>query len=171
PIIYCANVSEAVIARAVRDPGSVPEVAALAGAATREGAGLVEVCGDLEAELATLSREDRHDFLAELGLPESGLRRMIHAAYDLLGLQTFFTTGPRETRAWTIHQGDTALDAAGEIHTDMARGFIRAEIVGWDDFLKADRSLQRARELGLVRSEGRDYVMVDGDIALIRFNV
>ncbi|MGH7563636.1 MAG: redox-regulated ATPase YchF [Gemmatimonadota bacterium] len=171
PIIYCANVSEAVIAQAVRDPRSVPEVAALAGAAAQEGAGLVEVCGDLEAELAGLSRGDRHAFLADLGLPESGLRRMIHAAYDLLGLQTFFTTGPKEVRAWTIHRGDTAVDAAGEIHTDMARGFIRAEIVGWEDFLAADRSLQRARELGLVRSEGRDYVMADGDIALIRFNV
>lgn len=171
PIIYCANVGESVIAQAVRDPGSVPEVAPIAAAAAEEGAGLVEVCGDLEAELAGLSREDRHAFLAELGLPESGLRRMIHAAYDLLGLQTFFTTGPKEVRAWTIHKGDTALDAAGEIHTDMARGFIRAEIVGWDDFLEAGRSLQRARERGLVRSEGRDYVMADGDITLVRFNV
>ncbi len=156
PIIYCANVSEAVIAQAVSDPRAVPEVAALAEAAAREEAGLVEVCGDLEAEL---------------GLPESGLRRMIHAAYDLLGLQTFFTTGPKEVRAWTIHRGDTAVDAAGEIHTDMARGFIRAEIVGWDDFLDAGRSLQRAREMGLVRSEGREYVMADGDITLVRFNV
>ena len=171
PVIYCANVGEDVIARAVRDPASVPEVAALARAAAAEGAGLVEVCGDLEAELATLSREDRHAFLDELGLPESGLRRMIHAAYDLLGLLTFFTTGPKEVRAWTIHRGDTAVDAAGEIHTDMARGFIRAEIVGWDDFLRAGRTLQRAREMGLVRSEGRDYVMADGDVTLIRFNV
>ena len=171
PIIYCANVGESVIAQAVRDPRSVPEVAPLALAAEAEGAGLVEVCGNLEAELATLSREDRHAFLDELGLPESGLRRMIHAAYDLLGLQTFFTTGPKEVRAWTIHKGDTAVDAAGEVHTDMARGFIRAEIVGWDDYLKSGRSLAKARELGLVRGEGRDYLMADGDIALIRFNV
>jgi GTP-binding protein YchF len=171
PIIYCANVDESVIARAVRDPRSVPEVARLAEAAAEEGAGLVEVCGDLEAELAVLSREDRHAFLAELELPESGLRRMIHAAYDLLGLQTFFTTGPKEVRAWTIRRGGTALDAAGEIHTDMARGFIRAEIVGWDDFLQAGRSLQKARDLGLVRGEGREYPMADGDITLIRFNV
>ncbi|MBA3585615.1 MAG: redox-regulated ATPase YchF [Gemmatimonadetes bacterium] len=171
PVIYCANVAEAVIAAAVRDPLGVPEVAPLAGAAAVEGAGLVEVCGDIEAELATLSREDRRAFLAELGLPESGLRRVIHAAYDLLGLLTFFTAGPREVRAWTIRRGETAAEAAGSIHTDMARGFIRAEIVGWEDFLKAGRSMQRARELGLVRSEGRDYVMVDGDITYIRFNV
>jgi hypothetical protein len=96
---------------------------------------------------------------------------VIHAAYDLLGLQTFFTAGPKEVRAWTIHQGDTAVEAAGAIHTDMARGFIRAEIVGWEDFLRAGRSMQRAKEMGLVRSEGRDYAMADGDITYIRFNV
>jgi ribosome-binding ATPase YchF (GTP1/OBG family) len=96
---------------------------------------------------------------------------MIHAAYDILGLQTFFTTGEKEVRAWTIRRGGTALDAAGEVHSDMARGFIRAEIVGWDDFLEAGKSLQRARELGLARGEGRDYLMADGDITLIRFNV
>ena len=171
PVIYAANVSDSDVAAAVRDPHSVPVVAPLADAAVAEGAALVSVCGDLEAELATLPREDRHAFLADIGLPESGLRRVIHAAYDLLGLQTFFTAGPKEVRAWTIHQGDTAVEAAGAIHTDMARGFIRAEIVGWEDFLRADRSMQRARELGLVRSEGRDYAMADGDITYVRFNV
>ena len=170
-VIYCANVSEEVIADAVRDPGSVPGVSALASAARAEGAGLVEICGDLEAELATLSRADRHAFLDELGLPESGLRRVIHAAYDLLGLLTFFTAGPKEARGWTIQKGGTAVDAAGAIHSDMARGFIRAEIVGWEDFLASGSSMQRAREMGLVRSEGRDYTMADGDIATIRFNV
>ena len=154
PVIYAANVSEDDVAAAVRDPLSVASVAALAGAAAEEGAGLVAVCGDIEAELATLPREDRHAFLADIGLPESGLRRVIHAAYDLLGLQTFFTAGPKEVRAWTIHRGDAAVDAAGAIHTDMARGFIRAEIVGWDDFVRANRSMQRAKEMGLVRSEG-----------------
>ncbi|MGH7565252.1 MAG: DUF933 domain-containing protein, partial [Gemmatimonadota bacterium] len=171
PVIYAANVSEGDVAAAVSDPHSVTVVAALAAAAATEGAALVAVCGDLEAELATLPREDRHAFLADIGLPESGLRRVIHAAYDLLGLQTFFTAGPKEVRAWTIHQGDTALEAAGAIHTDMARGFIRAEIVGWEDFLRAGRSMQRAKEMGLVRSEGRDYAMADGDITYVRFNV
>ncbi len=171
PVIYAANVSEADVAAAVRDPFSVASVAPLAGAAAAEGAGLVSVCGDIEAELATLPREDRHAFLADIGLPESGLRRVIHAAYDLLGLQTFFTAGPKEVRAWTIHRGDTAVEAAGAIHTDMARGFIRAEIVGWEDFVRANRSMQRAKEMGLVRSEGRDYRMADGDITYIRFNV
>ncbi len=155
----------------MRDPLGVPEVAPLARAAAAEEAGLVEVCGDIEAELANLSREDRRAFLAELGLPESGLRRVIHAAYDLLGLLTFFTAGPKEVRAWTIHRGETALEAAGSIHTDMARGFIRAEIVGWQDFVRSGRSMQRARELGLVRSEGREYAMADGDIMYVRFNV
>jgi len=171
PVIYAANVSEDEVAAAVRDPHAVSAVAALANAAAAEGAALIAVCGDLEAELATMPREDRHAFLADIGLPESGLRRVIHAAYDLLGLQTFFTAGPKEVRAWTIHQGDTAVDAAGAIHSDMARGFIRAEIVGWEDFLRADRSMQRAKEMGLVRSEGRDYSMTDGDITYFRFNV
>ncbi|CAN5881501.1 redox-regulated ATPase YchF [soil metagenome] len=171
PVIYAANVSDDEVAAAVRDPGSVPAVAPLAAAAEAESAGLIAVCGDLEAELASMPREDRHAFLADIGLPESGLRRVIHAAYDLLGLQTFFTAGPKEVRAWTIHQGDTAVEAAGAIHTDMARGFIRAEIVGWEDFLRADRSMQRAKEMGLVRSEGRDYAMTDGDITYFRFNV
>jgi len=171
PVIYAANVSEEDVAAAVADPGSVVAVAPLAAAAVAEGAGLVAVCGDLEAELATLPREDRHAFLADIGLPESGLRRVIHAAYDLLGLLTFFTAGPKEVRAWTIHKGDTAVEAAGEIHTDLARGFIRAEIVGWDDFVRAGRSMQRAKEMGLVRSEGKDYGMADGDITYVRFNV
>lgn len=171
PIIYCANVAEDVLADAVRDPMSVPEVAPLAEAAAAEGAGLVEVCGDLEAELATLSREDRHAFLSDLDLPESGLRRVIHAAYDLLGLLTFFTTGDKEVRAWTLERGGTAVDAAGKVHTDMARGFIRAEVVGYDDFMRADRSLHHAREMGLMRNEGREYVVRDGDIIYVKFNV
>lgn len=171
PVLYVANVSEDALALAVADPAAVASVAPLAAGAATEGAGLVEVSGNLEAELARLPREDRHAFLEDLGLPESGLRRVIHAAYDLLGLITFFTCGPKEVRAWTIHRGETAVDAAGEIHTDMARGFIRAEIVGYDDFLRADRSMQKAREMGLVRNEGRDYVMADGDITYVKFNV
>lgn len=170
PVIYVANVAESDLAAAVADPRSVAAVAPLARAAAAEGAGLVALCGDLEAELARLPREDRHAFLAELGLPESGLRRVVHAAYDVLGLITFFTGGPKEVRAWTVHEGDTALDAAGAIHSDMARGFIRAEVVGYDDFARAG-SMARARERGLVRSEGRDYLLADGDIVYVRFNV
>ena len=152
------------LAAAVADPASVPGVAELARAAEAEGARLVAVCGDLEAELAALPREDRHAFLEDLGLAESGLRRVIHAAYDLLGLLTFFTAGPKEVRAWTIHRGDTAVDAAGEIHSDMARGFIRAEVVGWEDYERAGVSLNKAREMGVARGEGRDYVVQDGDV-------
>ncbi|MDX1661770.1 MAG: redox-regulated ATPase YchF [Gemmatimonadota bacterium] len=171
PVLYVANVSEDVISAAVADPAGVDSVAPLAAAAATEGAGLVEVCGDLEAELATLPREDRHAFLEELDLPESGLRRVIHAAYDLLGLLTFFTCGPKEVRAWTIHRGETAVEAAGEIHTDMARGFIRAEVVSYDDFVRAGGSMRAAREMGVVRNEGRDYLMRDGDITYVKFNV
>lgn len=171
PILYCANVDEDTIAQAVRDPASVPAVSALAAAAEADGAGLVEVCGDLEAELATLDREERHAFLEEIGLPESGLRRVIHAAYDLLDLLTFFTTGPKEVRAWTIRRGSTAQEAAGKIHSDMERGFIRAEIVGYDEFVSAGSTMQKAREAGLIRNEGRDYVMRDGDITYVKFNV
>ncbi|MBW3661004.1 MAG: redox-regulated ATPase YchF, partial [Gemmatimonadetes bacterium] len=164
PVLYLANVSEERIAAAVAEPTSVESVAPLAAAAAAEGAGLAEVCGDLEAELAILPREDRHAFLEELGLPESGLRRVIHAAYDLLGLLTFFTCGPKEVRAWTLRRGETAVDAAGQIHTDMARGFIRAEVVAYADLVEAGGSMQRAREMGIVRNEGRDYVIADGDI-------
>jgi GTP-binding protein YchF len=171
PVIYVANVAEADLAAAVAAPGSVATVAPLVEAAAAEDAGVVAACGDLEAELARLSREDRHAFLAELGLPESGLRRVVHAAYDLLGLLTFFTVGPKEVRAWTIRAGETAVEAAGGIHTDMARGFIRAEVVAYDDFVRARRSMSRAREMGLVRGEGRDYVIADGDIVYVRFNV
>ena len=144
-------------------------MAALARAAAAEGAGLVEVCGDLEAELATLSREDRHAFLDELGLPESGLRRMIHAAYDLLGLLTFFTTGPKEVRAWTIKRGLRAPQAAGKIHTDFEKGFIKAEVIWWEDRvgLGTEAAVRAAGKLGI---EGKEYVVRDGDVMHFRFN-
>jgi GTP-binding protein YchF len=172
PVIYCANVGDDVLADAVRDPMSVPEVAPLATAAAAEGAALVEVCGELAAEMATLSQEDRQEFLSDLELPESSLRRVIHAAYDLLDLLTFFTTtGDKEVRAWTLVRSGTAVEAAERVHTDMARGFIRAEVVHYDDFIRAGRSLHHARERGLMRNEGRDYVVADGDIIYIKFNV
>jgi GTP-binding protein YchF len=171
PIIYVANVAEHDLAAAVAEPRSVPAVAPLAEAAAAEGAGLVALCGDLEAELARLAREDRHAFLVEIGLPESGLRRVVHEAYRLLGLITFFTVGPKEVRAWTLHRGQAAVDAAGEIHSDMARGFIRAEVVAYDDFVRAGRTMAAARDAGFVRGEGRDYALSDGDIVYVRFNV
>jgi GTP-binding protein YchF len=171
PIIYVANVAEDDLRPAVADPRSVAVVRPLSEAAASEGAGLVAVCGDLEAELARLDREDRHAFLAEIGLPESGLRRVVHEAYRLLDLLTFFTVGPKEVRAWTLHRGQTALDAAAEIHTDMARGFIKAEVFAYEDFVRAGRTIAATRDAGAVRSEGREYVLSDGDIVYVRFNV
>src|SRR5690606_9208959 len=121
-------------------------------------------------ELAELDPQERAAFLAELGLEESGLDRLIRAGYRLLGLISFFTAGEKEARAWTIRQGTRAPQAAGEIHSDFERGFIRAETLGWADFVAAG-SLKAARERGLIRSEGREYVVQDGDIMLFRFNV
>ena len=123
-----------------------------------------------EAELADLSGDERAEYLATAGVTEPGLDRLIHAGYHLLGLQTFFTVGENEVRAWTMHAGGTAFDAAGEVHSDFQRGFIRAETVAFEDFVKA-ASYKAAREQGLVRSEGREYVVKDGDILLFRFNV
>ncbi|MGH7908690.1 MAG: redox-regulated ATPase YchF, partial [Thermodesulfobacteriota bacterium] len=167
PILYAANVVEDDLAS-----GGGRWLAALRGAvqAHHEEAEIVPFSAKLEAELAELSGEERREFLTQAGVAEPGLDRLIHAGYRLLGLQTFFTIGENEVRAWTMHRGDTAFAAAGEIHTDFQRGFIRAETVGFDEFVKAG-SYKAAREQGLVRSEGRDYVVRDGDILLFRFNV
>src|SRR5437867_2376940 len=135
-----------------------------------EEAEIVPFSAKFEAELGELGGEERKEYLASAGVSEPGLDRLIHAGYRLLGLQTFFTVGETEVRAWTMHRGDTAFDAAGEIHSDFQRGFIRAETVGFEEFVKAG-SYKAAREQGLVRSEGRDYVVKDGDILLFRFNV
>jgi len=135
-----------------------------------EEAEIVPFSAKFEAELAELSGHERQEYLASAGVAEPGLDRLIHAGYRLLGLQTFFTLGENEVRAWTMHRGDTAYDAAGEIHSDFQRGFIRAETVGFAEFVKAG-SYKVAREQGLVRSEGRDYIVKDGDILLFRFNV
>jgi hypothetical protein len=131
---------------------------------------VIPICAVLEAEIADLSEEDKAVFLADLGLRESGLQRFIRAAYDLLGLQTFFTAGEKEVRAWTIHKGDTAPQAAGVIHTDFERGFIRAEVIAYDDFVACTGELG-AKEAGKMRLEGRDYVVRDGDVVHFRFNV
>jgi len=124
----------------------------------------------IESELAELPAEDRADFLASLGLESAGLDRLIRAGYHLLGLQTYFTAGEKEVRAWTIKQGDTAPKAAAVIHTDFERGFIRAETVGYDDFV-ALGGWKGAKEKGAVRSEGKEYLVKDGDVLLFRFNV
>jgi len=163
PVMYVANVAEAADADSAH-------VAAVRDRAKNDGAATVAICAALEAELAQLSSEEQQEFLAGLGLEEPGLNRMIAAAYDLLGLQTFYTAGPQEVRAWTVRKGATAYDAAGEIHTDFQRGFIRAEVIGYDTFI-ARGGEQGAKAAGEMRLEGRDYVVGDGDVIHFRFNV
>jgi hypothetical protein len=138
--------------------------------AAKEGAPVVALCAKIEAELADLDDEDKMAFLADLGLEEPGLNRLIRAGYQLLGLQTYFTAGVKEVRAWTIHVGDTAPQAAGVIHTDFERGFIRAQTISFDDFI-AYKGEAGAKEAGKMRSEGKDYVVKDGDVLNFLFNV
>lgn len=167
PILYAANVDERTLAA-----GTSAAVEALRGAAAEhhEEAEVVLFAGRFEAELAELPEPERAEFLAGSGIVEPGLDRIVHAGYHLLGLATFFTSGDNECRAWTFHRGWTAPECAGEVHSDMQRGFIRAETIGWEDFVRLG-GYKRARELGLVRSEGRDYLVQDGDVLLFRFNV
>ena len=166
PVLYAANVREEEIA------GGNRHVEVLRAAVTADGeeAEIVPFSAKVEAELAELPIEDRKDFLQSLGLEESGLDRLAHAAYHLLGLQSYFTAGEKEVRAWTIHRGDRAPAAAGVIHSDFEKGFIRAETVGYDDFVRAG-GWKGAREQGLARAEGKEYVVRDGDVLLFRFNV
>jgi GTP-binding protein YchF len=163
PVMYVANVDEA----GLTGNDYVAQVAALA---VREQAELVPVCAALEAEIVQLDAVDRQAFLEDLGLEEPGLARVIRAAYRLLGLQTFFTAGPKEVRAWTVHTGATAPQAAGEIHTDFERGFIRAEVIAFDDYI-AGHGEQGAKEAGRLRLEGKEYVVQEGDVIHFRFNV
>ena len=135
-----------------------------------EGADAVVISAAIEAEIATLPAEERDAFLADLGLQETGLSRVIRAGYELLGLITFFTAGPKESRAWTVHRGAKAPEAAGEIHTDFERGFIRAETIAFDDYVACGGETG-AKEAGKMRSEGKEYVVQDGDVLLFRFNV
>ena len=167
PILYAANVNEDDLAAG---GGQWIERLRAAVQGHHEEAAIVPFSAKFEAELSELAGEERAEYLAAAGVAEPGLDRLIHAGYRLLGLQTFFTVGENEVRAWTMHRGDTAYDAAGEIHSDFQRGFIRAETVGFEEFVKVG-SYKAAREQGLVRSEGRDYVVKDGDILLFRFNV
>jgi hypothetical protein len=167
PVLYAANVSDTELTGA-----EGPYLRALRStvAASGEHAEIVPFSAKIEAELADLPAEDRVEFLASLGLESAGLARLIRASYSLLGLETYFTAGEPEVRAWTIHKGDTAPKAAGVIHTDFERGFIRAETVSFDEFV-ANRGWKAAREKGAVRSEGKEYVVQDGDVMLFRFNV
>jgi hypothetical protein len=167
PILYAANVSEQDLAAG---GGPLMDKLRAAVQAHHEEAEIVSFSAKFEAELAELSGAEREEYLKAAGIAEPGLDRLIHAGYRLLGLQTFFTVGETEVRAWTVHRGATAFDAAGEIHSDFQRGFIRAETVALDVFVRAG-GYKGAREQGLVRSEGRDYVVADGDVLLFRFNV
>ena len=166
PIIYAANLDE----DGFTAPESVDYYRQVAELAAKEGAQVIPVCAKLESEIAQLEGEEKAMFLEELGIPESGLDRLIKASYTLLGLISFLTAGEDECRAWTITRGTKAPQAAGKIHTDFERGFIRAEVVAFDD-LVACGSMNAAREKGLIRSEGKEYVMRDGDVVLFRFNV
>ncbi|MBV8467841.1 MAG: redox-regulated ATPase YchF [Burkholderiales bacterium] len=147
-----------------------PHLARLQEHAAKEGAPVVALCAKIEAELADLDDDDKQAFLADLGLEEPGLNRLIRAGYKLLGLQTYFTAGVKEVRAWTIHVGDTAPQAAGVIHTDFERGFIRAQTISFDDFV-GYKGEQGAKEAGKMRSEGKEYVVKDGDVMNFLFNV
>jgi len=157
PVLYVANVAESDL------QGASPHVATVKRQAASTGAEVVVLCAELERQLAEMAPDDRAVFLKEMGLERSGLERLVRAAFHLLGLQTFFTAGPKEIRAWTIHQGDTAPAAAGVIHTDFEKGFIRAEIYGVDDLVSLG-SEAAIRAAGKLRSEGREYVMHDADV-------
>lgn len=167
PVIYVANISENQLAD---DFTATEEYKALKAHAQSEGSELIYICAQIEAELAELSGDDKKAFLDDLGIKESGLDALIRASYKLLGYISFLTAGPKEVRAWTIVNGTKAPQAAGKIHTDMERGFIRAEVISFDDLMKCG-SMTAAKEKGLIRSEGKDYVFRDGDIVVIRFNV
>ncbi len=163
PVLYIANVSEDGFE-------SNPLLDSLEKMAAEEGAEVVPVCAAIEAEIVELEEDERAEFLADMGLDEPGLNRVVRAGYKLLGLETYFTAGEKEVRAWTIPQNATAPQAAGVIHTDFERGFIRAEVVSYDDFV-ACRGEQGAREAGKLRSEGKEYIVQDGDVIHFRFNV
>jgi len=138
--------------------------------AKKKNAPVVAVCAAMESEIAELEDDEKAEFLAEMGLEEPGLNRLIRAGYDLLGLQTYFTAGVKEVRAWTIHKGDTAPQAAGVIHTDFERGFIRAQVISYDDFVSLGGEA-KAKEAGKMRVEGKEYVVQDGDVMHFLFNV
>ncbi|OGT32944.1 MAG: redox-regulated ATPase YchF [Gammaproteobacteria bacterium RBG_16_51_14] len=163
PTLYIANVGEG-------DITGNPWLARLEELAAQEGSEVIPVCAAIEAEIAELAEAEKREFLAVLGLAEPGLNRIIRTGHNLLGLHTFFTAGPKEVRAWTIRKGDSAPRAAGTIHTDFERGFIRAEVIAFDDYI-ACQGEQGAKDAGKWRLEGKEYVVQDGDVILFRFNV
>jgi ribosome-binding ATPase len=163
PVMYIANVAE-------DSPPDNPHVAAVRKLAAEQGAEVVVICAAIEAEIARLPESERAEFLASLGLAEPGLNRVIRSAYKLLGLKTFYTAGPKEARAWTVQRDATAPQAAGVIHTDFERGFIRAEVIGYDQDV-ARGGEQGAREAGELRLEGKTYIVQEGDVIHFRFNV
>jgi len=164
PVLFVANVAESDLG------GTSAHVRTIRDIARDKGGQAVAICGELEAQIAQLPAEEREAFLHEMGLSEPGLDVLVRAAYELLDLETFFTAGPKEARAWTIRRGARAPEAAGKIHSDFERGFIRAETIAYDDYV-GNGGEQGARAAGRMRSEGKDYIVQDGDVMLFRFNV
>jgi len=164
PVLFVANVSEDDLGKETVALAKVRRIAA------EKHGEVVVICGELEAQISQLPAEERNDFLKEMGLQEPGLNALIRAAYKLLDLETFFTAGPKEARAWTINRGARAPQAAGKIHSDFERGFIRAETIAYDDYISLGGE-QPARAAGKMRSEGKEYVVQDGDVILFRFNI
>lgn len=167
PVIYACNMSEGDFSSGIENNARYKAVKEIA---EKEGSEVLPICAELEAQIAELSDDEKELFLSELGITSGGLDLLIAKSYDLLGLMSYLTAGTPEVRAWTIKKGTKAPQAAGKIHSDFERGFIRAEVVSFDDLMKCG-SMQAAKEKGLVRSEGKEYVMQDGDIVLFRFNV
>jgi GTP-binding protein YchF len=161
PTMYVANIAE---------KGSEALLQKVISFAEREKASVVPISAAIESQIADMADEDKKIFLDDLGMKEPGLNRVIRAAYQILGLQTYFTAGPKEVRAWTVRAGATAPQAAGVIHTDFERGFIRVEVIAYDDFV-ANKGEQGAKEAGKMRVEGKDYIVRDGDVMHFRFNV
>lgn len=168
PIIYVANVSED---EAANEGKGNPWIQKIRDFAETENAKVVIISAQIEAEISTLDEEEKSEYLSMMGLETSGLDKLIVASYDLLGLISFITTGEMETRAWTIKKNTKAVDAAGKIHSDIARGFIRAEVISYDDLVANEGSMVKAKEKGQVRLEGKEYIMQDGDVVHFRFNV
>ena len=163
PVLYIANVDEDGF------EGN-PHLSAVEEIAEAEASGVVAICNKLESEIAELADEEKVEFLQDLGMEEPGLDRVIRAGYELLGLQTYFTAGPKEARAWTVRRGATAPNAAGVIHTDFEKGFIRAEVIAYEDYISGNGEAG-AKEAGKWRLEGKEYIVQDGDVVHFRFNV